>query len=110
VHLESLTGVSVIHDGSETLGNSSLEESLDNQTRSFGYSSLTEWRMGSWTLDILGGWEYRSVDAAIRAAISPNALYHLGGSIQWWLSLLRNLSYKMDLSILPDSNNTSSLM
>ena len=54
MHLESLTGMSVICDGSETLDNSSLEESLDNQTRSFGHSSLTEWRMGGWTLDILG--------------------------------------------------------
>jgi hypothetical protein len=83
LHLELLTGVSIVGVGSETFGNSPLEESLDKWTRSLGHLSFTEWRRGGWTLDISEGCDKRSVDAAIRIAISPNALYHPRGSTQW---------------------------
>ena len=68
LHLESLTRVCVVGVWSETEGNPPSEESLDKWTRPSGYSSLTEWRRGGWILDILEGWDKRTVDAAIRAA------------------------------------------
>jgi hypothetical protein len=74
LHLKSLTGMCEAGVGSETLDNSSLEESLDKWTRSFGRLSFTKWKRGGWTLDILEGWDKRSVDAAIRVALSLNAL------------------------------------
>jgi hypothetical protein len=63
---------------------------------------------GGWTLDISKGWNKRLVDVARRVAISPNALYRLGGSTQWWPSLSWNLSYRMVLSTSLDLDNTSS--
>jgi hypothetical protein len=65
--------------GSEALGIAPSEESLDKFTRLSGHSSFTEWRRDGWILDISEGWDIRSVDAAIRAAMSPNALYLPGG-------------------------------
>jgi hypothetical protein len=110
LHLESLTGVWVVGVGSDAEGNPPSEESLDKWTRPSGNSSFTEWRMGGWTLDISEGWDKRIVDADIRVAISPNALYLPGGSTQWWPSLSRYLNWRMDLSISPDSDITSSSM
>lgn len=83
LHLESLTGVSRAGVGSETFSNSSLEESLDKWTRSLGHSSFTEWRRDGWILEISKGCNKRSMDAAIRIVVSPNALYHLRGSTQY---------------------------
>jgi hypothetical protein len=31
-----------------------------------------EWNWGGWTLDISEGWDMRSVDVAIKVALSPN--------------------------------------
>jgi hypothetical protein len=67
---------------SETLGIAPSEESLDKFTRLSRLSSFMECSRGDWTLDISEGYNTRSVDATIRAALSPNALYHLGGSNQ----------------------------
>jgi hypothetical protein len=110
LQLELLIGVFVVPDGSETLSNSPLEESLDNSPRSLEYSSFREWRRDSCTLDILEGWDKKSMEAAIRASISLNALYRLGGSTQLWPSLSQNLNCWMVPSTLPDFVNTSSLM
>jgi hypothetical protein len=81
LYLKLLTGVFVAGIGSETLNNSPLEESLDKWTRPSGHSSFIEWRRGGWTLFILEGWLKSLVDAAIRAAVSPNALYRPRKSI-----------------------------
>jgi hypothetical protein len=97
-------------DESETLGNSPSKESLDKWTISSGRSSFTEWRWGGWTRNILEGWNNKLVVVAIKATVRLNALYHPLGRTQWWLSLSQNLSYRMDLSTSPNSNNTSSLM
>jgi hypothetical protein len=78
--LESLTGVYTSGVGRGLLGRAPKEESLDKFTRISGFSSFTECSRGGWTLDISEGCDTRSVDAAMRTALSPNALYRLGGS------------------------------
>ena len=107
LHLDLLMGVSAMGVGSET---------LEIHPQSSHYiSGLVHWntqasynREGDgWTLDISEDWDKRSMDAAIRTIISPNALYHPGGSTQWWPSLSWSLSYRMDLSMLLDCVSTS---
>jgi hypothetical protein len=66
--------VSAVGVGSGTFGIAPSEESLDKSTRLSRLSSFIEWRRGDWTLHIFEGYDTRSVDAAIRAALSPNAL------------------------------------
>jgi hypothetical protein len=66
--------------GGGTLGRAPSEKSLDKFTRLSGNSSFTECNKGGWTLDISEGYDIRSVDAAMRVALSPNALYRPGGS------------------------------
>jgi hypothetical protein len=78
--LESLTRVCAVGVGGGTLGRTPSEESLDKFTRLSGFSSFTECSRGGWTLDIFEGYDTRSVDAAMRATLSPNALYRPGGS------------------------------
>jgi hypothetical protein len=56
------------------LDNSGLEEFRNKWTRLSGLSSFIEWRREGWTLNISNGWDTRSVDTAIRAVLSPNAL------------------------------------
>jgi hypothetical protein len=63
-----------------TLGRAPSEESLDKFTRLSGFSNFTECSREGWTLDIFEGCDIRSVDVAMRAALSPNALYWLRGS------------------------------
>jgi hypothetical protein len=108
--LELLTGVCTAGVGGGTLGRAPLDESLDKITRLSGFSSFTECNRGGWTLDISEGYDTRFVDAAMRAALSPNALYRPGGSSQSWPSSSRKLSWRMVLSTLPDSESISSLM
>jgi hypothetical protein len=60
------------------VGNSSFRR----VTRLFGLSGFTKYSRGGWTLDISEGCDTRLVDAAIRAALSPNALYLPEGSNQ----------------------------
>jgi hypothetical protein len=62
-----------------TLGRAPSNESLDKLSRLSGFSSFMECNRGGWTLDISEGCDTRSVDAAMRAALSPNALYRPGG-------------------------------
>jgi hypothetical protein len=90
--LKSLIRVQAAGVLSETLGIAPSKESLDKSIRSLGHTSFTKWRRGGWTLDMSEGWDKRSVDAVIKAAVSPNAQYHLGRSTQWWPSLSWNLS------------------
>jgi hypothetical protein len=80
LHLEFLRGVCVAGVGGGTLRRAPLDESLDKFTRLSGFSSFMECNRGGWTLDISDGCNIRSVDAAMRAALSPNALYWPGGS------------------------------
>jgi hypothetical protein len=68
--------------GCGALGIAPSEESLDKFTRLSGLSSFTECNMRGWTLDISEGYDTRSVDAAMRAALNPNALYLPKGSNQ----------------------------
>jgi hypothetical protein len=78
--------------GGGFLGTTPSEESLDKFTRLSGFSSFMECNRGGWILDISEGYDIRFVDAAMRAALSPNALYCLGGSNQNWPSSSRKLS------------------
>jgi hypothetical protein len=80
LHLEFLTWVCAAGVGSGMLGRAPLDESLDKFTRLSGFSSFTECNRGGWTLDISEGCDTRSVNVAMRAALSPNALYWPGGS------------------------------
>jgi hypothetical protein len=80
LHLELLTGVCAVGVGGGTLGRAPSDKLLEKFTRLSGFSSFTEYNRGGWTLDISKGCDIRSVDAAMRAALSPNALYRPGGS------------------------------
>jgi hypothetical protein len=74
LHLELLKGVCAAGVGGGTLGRAPLDESLDKFTRLSSFSSFTECNRGGWTLDMYEGCNTRSVDAAMRVALSPNAL------------------------------------
>jgi hypothetical protein len=78
LHLELLTGICAAGVGGGTLGRAPSDESLDKFTRLSGISSFTECNRGGWILDISEGCDTSSVDAAMRAALSPNALYRPG--------------------------------
>jgi hypothetical protein len=82
LHLELLIRVCAAGVGGGTLGRAPSDKALDKFTRLSGFSSFTECNRGGWTLDIFGGYDTRSVDAAMRAALSPIALYRPGGSSQ----------------------------
>jgi hypothetical protein len=82
----------VVGVGGGMLGRAPSKESLDRFTRLSGFSSFTECNSGGWTLDISEGCDTRFVDAAMRAALSPNALYRSRGSNQSWPSSSRKLS------------------
>jgi hypothetical protein len=110
LYLELLTGVCAAGVGGGTLGRAPSDESLDKFTRLSGIYSFTECNRGGWILDISEGCDTRSMDAAMKAALSPNALYRPGGSSQSWPSSSRRLSWRMVLSTLPDSESTSSSM
>jgi hypothetical protein len=72
--------VCIVGVGGEALGIVPLEESLDKFTRLFEVSSFTKYSREGWILDIFEGCDTRSMDAAMRAALSPNALYRPGRS------------------------------
>jgi hypothetical protein len=82
LYLELLKGVCVAGVGGGTLGIAPSEESLDRFTRLFGFSSFTEYNRGGWIVDISEGYNTRSMDVAMRAVLSPNALYHPEGNNQ----------------------------
>jgi hypothetical protein len=92
LYLELLTWVCAVGVWGGTLGRASSVESLDKFTRLSGFSSFTECNKRDWTLDIFEGCDTRSMDAAMKAALSPNALYWPGGSSQSWPSSSRKLS------------------
>jgi hypothetical protein len=92
LHLESLIGVCAVGVEGGTFGIAPSQESLDKFTRLSRLSNFTECSMGGWTLDISDGYDTRSVDAAMRATLSPNALHRPRGSNQYWPSSLRKLS------------------
>jgi hypothetical protein len=94
--------------GGGTLGRALSDKSLDKFTRLSGFSSFTEWNKGGWILDISEGCDTRSMDAAMRATLSPIALYRPGGSNQSWPSSSQRLSWRMILSTLYDLESTSS--
>jgi hypothetical protein len=101
LHLELLTGMCATRVGGGMLGRAPSDESLDKFTRLSSISSFMECNRGGWTLDIYEGCDTRSVDAAMRATLNPNALYRPGGSSQSWPSSSWNLSWRMVLSTLP---------
>jgi hypothetical protein len=74
LHLELLMEVCAAGVGSEMFEIEPSEESLDKFTRLSKLSSFTECNRGGWILDIFEGCNVRLVDAAVRAALSPNAL------------------------------------
>ena len=80
LYLELLTRMYAIGVEGGMLGRTSSNESLDKFTRLSGFSSFTEYNKGGWILDISNGCDTRSVDAAMRATLSPNAVYQPGGS------------------------------
>jgi hypothetical protein len=81
LHLELLTGVCAAGVEGGMLGRAPSDESLDKFIRLSGISSFTECNRGGWTLDISEGCDTRSVDAAMRATLSPNALYRPGACL-----------------------------
>jgi hypothetical protein len=72
--LELLKGVCATGVGGGMLGRAPSNESLDKFIRLSGFSGFTECNRGGWTLDISEGYDTRSVDVAMRVALSPNAL------------------------------------
>jgi hypothetical protein len=92
LHLESLTGVYAVGAGGGTLGITPSEESLDKFIGLSGLSSFTKCNTGGWKLDIYKCCDTRSVDAAMKDALSPNALYCPRGSNQSWPSSSWKLS------------------
>ena len=110
LHLELLIEVCAAGVGSGTLGRAPSDELLDKFARLSGFSSSMECNREGRTLDMFEDCDIRSMDAAMRAALSPNALYRPEGSSQSWPSSSRKLSWRMVLSTLPDLENSSSSM
>jgi hypothetical protein len=92
LHLELQTEVCAVGVGGGTLRRAPSKESLDKFTRLSGFSSFTECNRGGLILDKSEGYDTRSVDIAMRVALSPNALYCPGGKNQSWPSSSQKLS------------------
>ena len=61
--------------GDGTLGLAPSEESLDRFTRLFSFSNFMEYNRGVGQVTVSEGYNIRSMDVAMRATLSPNALY-----------------------------------